>query len=143
MFGIIFSIIAGIAMSIQGVFNTRVSEKIGLWETNLIVQGTAFLATIIVILFVKNHQFKLIKDVNKFYLLGGLIGVVITFTVMKGIQALGPTYSIATILVAQLAAAAAIDAFGLFGSEQIKFGITKIFGLAVMIGGIILFKWKG
>lgn len=142
MLGIIFSIVAGIAMSIQGVFNTRVSEKIGLWETNLIVQGTAFLATIVVILFIKNNKFKLIRDVNKFYLLGGLIGVIITFTVMKGIQALGPTYSIATILVAQLAAAAAIDAFGLFGSEQIKFGITKILGLAIMIGGIILFKWK-
>lgn len=48
MTGIIFSILAGIFMTIQGVFNTRSSEKIGLWETNLLVQGTGFLLTLII-----------------------------------------------------------------------------------------------
>ncbi len=42
MLGIILAIISGAAMSIQGVFNTRVSEKIGVWETNTIVQGFCF-----------------------------------------------------------------------------------------------------
>ena len=40
--GFIFSIIAGAAMSIQGVMNTRLSDKIGLYESNVFVQGTAF-----------------------------------------------------------------------------------------------------
>jgi len=35
MVGVIFSILAGMAMSVQGVFNTRLSEKIGLFESNL------------------------------------------------------------------------------------------------------------
>ena len=34
-------------MSIQGVMNTRLSEKIGLYESNLFVQGTAFLLSIV------------------------------------------------------------------------------------------------
>ncbi len=43
MLGFIFSIIAGAAMSLQGVMNTRLSEKVGLFESNLYVQGMAFM----------------------------------------------------------------------------------------------------
>lgn len=142
MLGIIFSIVAGICMSLQGVFNTRCSEKIGLWETTAIVQGSAFIITIVFLMLWGNGSFSNIRSVNKLYLLGGALGVVITFTVMKGISLLGPTYSIATILVAQLAAAGLIDAFGLFHSDMIKFGLSKIIGILVMVAGIIIFKWK-
>jgi transporter family-2 protein len=130
-------------MSLQGVFNTRVSEKIGLWETNVFVQGTAFLLTLIILLIAGNGNFKAIKEVNKLYLLGGALGAIIIFTVMKGISSLGPTYSIATILVAQLLAAGIIDSFGLFGATQLKFVLTKYIGIAIMIVGIVVFKWKG
>ena len=40
------SIIAGAAMSIQGVMNTRLSEGIGLCESNAFVQGTAFVLSL-------------------------------------------------------------------------------------------------
>lgn len=143
MLGIIFSIVAGIFMSLQGVFDTRLSEKIGLWETNFIVQATGLLLTTAALLIAGSGSFKNARTANKIYYLGGAIGVIIIYTVMKGIESLGPTYSIAVILIAQLAAAGIIDAFGLFGSESIKFGITKIIGVLIMIIGIIVFKWKG
>jgi len=140
--GIIYSIIAGISMSLQGVFNTRVSEKIGLWETNVFVQGTGFILTLIILLIAGNGNFKAIKDVNKLYLVGGALGAIIIFSVMLGITSMGPTCSIAIILVAQLLAAGVIDRFGLFGAEQLKFALSKFVGLGVMIVGIIIFKWK-
>lgn len=143
MFGIIFSIIAGVCMSLQGVFNTRLSSKIGSWETNVIVQGSGLILTILILLVFGNGHFKEIKNVNKLYLLGGVLGVIIIFTVMEGISLMGPTYSIATILVAQLTAAGIIDAFGLFDSTKISFGWTKIIGIVIMIIGIVIFKWKG
>ncbi len=142
MTGLIFAVIAGVAMSFQGVFNTRLGAKIGCWQTNLIVQGSAFIITLIVVLLVRDGNLKNIKEVNKLYFLGGALGVVIIFTVMKGIEFLGTTYAISTILVAQLTAAALIDALGLFETVQVKFGTTKIFGVIVMIIGIIIFKWK-
>jgi len=61
---------------------------------------------------------------------------------MLGISNLGPTCSIAIILVAQLLAAGIIDSFGLFGAEQIKFALSKFVGIGIMIAGIIIFKWK-
>ncbi|MBK5243315.1 DMT family transporter [Clostridium sp.] len=130
-------------MSLQGVFNTRASEKIGLWETNVLVQGTGLILTLLILLIVGNGNFKAIKEVNKLYLLGGILGSIIIFTVMQGITKLGPTYSIATILVAQLLAAGLIDSFGMFGANQIKFTLSKFIGVGTMIVGILIFKWKG
>ena len=138
--GFIFSAIAGAAMSIQGVMNTRLSDKIGLYESNVFVQGTAFLFSLIAVWFLGKGNFKEIGQVNKLYLLGGLIGLVITITVMLGVGKLGPTVAVSTILISQLLVAAIIDAFGLMGSEKIAFTWTKYLGLALMLGGVILFK---
>lgn len=142
MLGIIFSIIAGLAMTIQGVFNTNVSKKIGLWETNLIVQGSAFVFTILAFFFLKNGDFAKIKSVNKLYLIGGLIGVVITYTVMKSIGDLGPTFAILIILFSQLISAAVVEFFGLFESTKLTFAWNNYLGVILMLVGIILFKLK-
>ncbi|MBQ7900344.1 MAG: DMT family transporter [Clostridia bacterium] len=127
-------------MSIQGVINTRLSDKIGLYESNAFVQGTAFVASIVALLFLKNGNWANIKEVNKIYLLGGILGLIITVTVMLGIKNLSPTMAISVILISQLLVAALIDAFGIFDSEKISFGWNKYVALLLMIGGVILFK---
>lgn len=142
MMSIIFAIISGISMTLQGVFNTRLSEKIGTWETNVLVQGIALVITLIVSFILKDTNYKAIKDVNKLYILGGVLGVIIIFTVMKSIGNMGPTCGIAIILIAQLISAALIDAFGLFDTPKVPFNFKQIAGVIVMICGIILFKWK-
>jgi len=139
---IIFAIISGISMSLQGVLNTRLSSKIGIWETNVIVQGSALMLTLIISYFFGKGDYKALREVNKFYLLGGILGVIIIFTVMKSIGSMGATCAIAIILVAQLVSAALIDAFGLFDTKQISFGLKEILGVLIMISGIIVFKWK-
>ncbi len=124
------------------MFNTRLSEKIGLYESNVFVQGTAFLLSIVAVLIMGKGGFKEIFSVEKYYLLGGVLGLVITVTVMLSIKGLSPTIAISTILISQLLVAALIDAFGLFGSEKVAFGWTKYVGIAMMIGGVLVFKIK-
>lgn len=142
MFGLICSLLAGLFMSVQGVFNTRLSEKVGLWETNTIVQGIAFILTLILMLFIGKGNIKNIGQANKLYLLGGPLGAAITLTVMCGMSKLGPAYAVSAILIAQLISAALIEAFGLFDSDRSHFGMSKIIGTVIMILGIIIFKWK-
>lgn len=142
MSGIIFSIIAGAAMSIQGVMNTRLSDKIGLYESNAFVQGTAFVLSLIAVWIMGKGSFREIANVNKLYLFGGVLGLVITVTVMLGIGKLSPTVAISVILISQLFVAALIDAFGIMDSEKVAFGWNKFVGMALMIGGVLLFKWK-
>ena len=140
MIPILFAIISGAAMSLQGVFNTKLGEKIGLWETTVLVQGIALISALIVSFIFGKGNYRELQ--NKLYLLGGILGIIITFTVMKSISGMGATCGIAIILVSQLLTAALINAFGLFGSEKISFGFKEILGIAIMIVGIVVFKWK-
>ena len=140
LWGIIFSVIAGMAMSVQGVMNTRLGEGIGNMEANAFVQGSAFALALIVLLFYRQGSFTALGQVNKLYWLGGVLGLVITLTVMLGIKSLGTTLAISIILISQLFIAALIDAFGLMGSEKLAFGWNKYLGLALMTGGMLLFK---
>ena len=140
LWGIVFSIVAGMAMSVQGVMNTRLGEGIGKMEANAFVQGTAFALALIVLIFWRQGSFTALGQVNKLYWLGGVLGIVITLTVMLGIKSLGTTLAISIILISQLLIAALIEAFGLMGSEKIAFGWTKYAGLALMTGGMLLFK---
>lgn len=142
LWGIIFSIVAGMAMSVQGVMNTRLGEGIGNMEANAFVQGTAFALALIVLIFWRQGSFTALGQVNKLYWLGGVLGIVITLTVMLGIKSLGTTLAISIILISQLLIAAVIDAFGLMDSEKVAFGWSKYVGLALMMGGMLLFKYK-
>lgn len=142
MLGTIFSIVAGAAMSFQGVLNTALSKKIGLFESNTFVQGTAFVISFIVMLIFGSGSFKEIFQGPKINLLGGVIGVLITVTVMLSIKNLSPTVAISIILISQLVTAAVIDYFGLFGAEKISFHFTNFLGIILMIAGVILFKLK-
>jgi len=140
MLGFIFSIIAGAAMSVQGVFNTNLSEKTGLFESNAFIQGSAFILSLIIMWIFGDGNISEIFSADKLYLTGGILGVAITVTVMLAIKFLSPTVAISTILISQLLTAAAIDVFGLFGAEKIPFGLPKYIGVALMIAGVILLK---
>ena len=108
MFGVIMSILAGAAMSFQGVINTRLSDKIGLYESNAFVQGTAFLLGLLACFFLGKGNFSAIREVNWVYWTGGVLGLVITITVMLSIGQLSPTYAISIILISQLLVAAGV-----------------------------------
>lgn len=135
------SIVAGALMSIQGVLNTRLNDKIGLYESNAFVQATAFVISLIfMLIFGKFSSFKELTSINKLYLLGGVLGMGITITVMLSIKNLSATYAISIILISQLLVASIIDAFGLFESKKIPFMWNNYVGVIIMIIGVIIFK---
>ena len=129
-------------MSIQGVMNTRLQDSIGLWEANAWVQGTAFALSMIVVWLFGNGSFQNVASIPKGYWLGGVIGLVITVTVMLSIKGLSPTVAISVILIAQLLVAACIDAFGWLGQEKVPMGLKQLAGLGLMLGGVVLFKLR-
>lgn len=140
--GFVFAILAGAAMSVQGVMNTRLSEKLGLYESNAWVQGTAFALSLLAMWIWGKGSFRELGQTPKVYLLGGALGLVITLTVMLAIGRLSPTVAISTILISQLFVAAVIDAFGWLGAERVAFHWNKFAGMALMIGGVVLFKLR-
>lgn len=142
MMGIIYSLLAGILISVQSVFNTRLSEKAGFWFTNTWVHGTGFALSLIIMLILKDGSMSKLYTVNKLYWLGGACGVIIVFSVMQGINALGPAYSVALLLITQLLVALLIDSLGLFGVDKVPLSANKLIGIGIMIAGVAVFKLK-
>ena len=140
--GFIYAIIAGATMSIQGVMNTRLGEKTGLFEANAFVQGTAFVISVIVMLIWGQGSIKEVASAKPYAWFGGVIGVIITVTVMLSQKTLSPQLSVSSILIAQLIVAALIDTFGIMDTPRQPFGILKIVGTALMITGVVLIKIK-
>lgn len=140
---ILFSVLAGAAMSVQGVMNTGLSEKIGLFESNAFVQGTAFLLSLIVMFIFGKGSFGNFFETKPVFWLGGVLGILITVFVMLAMKNSSPTVAVSIILIAQLTVAAVIDAFGLMDTPKVPFHWTKYVGLGFMILGVILFKIKG
>ncbi len=129
-------------MSVQGVMNTRLSEGLGLWEANAFVQGTAFALSLAVMAIFGSGDWGALRETPKGYLLGGALGLVITVTVMLSIKGLNATVAISAILIAQLLVAALIDAFGWLGQARAPMELKQYLGLALMLGGVLLFKLK-
>ncbi|MRN52625.1 DMT family transporter [Paenibacillus monticola] len=142
MAGIFYSLLAGIVIAIQGAMNTRLGEKVGFWLTNSFVHGSGFIVSFIIYLFIRDGHLGQFQSVNKGYLFGGALGVLIVFSVMQGMGRLGTAYSVAFILVAQLIFALIIDSMGLFGVTKTPLQWNKLAGIGVMIGGILIFKGK-
>ena len=140
---ILFSVLAGAAMSVQGVMNTGLSEKIGLFESNAFVQGTAFLLSLIVMFIFGKGSFGSFFETKPIFWFGGVLGIAITVFVMLAMKNSSPTIAVSIILIAQLTVAAIIDAFGLMDTPKVAFHWTKFLGLAFMIAGVVLFKIKG
>ena len=143
MIGILIALLSGALMSIQGVFNTEVTEHTSVWVSASWVQFSA-LVTCLVIWALADRQnlFSVVQVQPRYMLLGGVIGAFITFTVIQSMGSQGPARAVMLIVIAQLIVAYVIELLGLFGVEKAAFEWRKVIGMAVAIVGVILFKWE-
>ena len=133
--------LAGLLMSVQGDFNTRVMDSSNMWATNSWVHISAFVTSIAIWFFSRRENLLSVFTVdNKLYLLGGIMGAFITFTVIKSISSLGPIYATMLILLAQLVTSCLIESFGMFGTEKLCFEWHKLIGIGIMVAGIIVYQ---
>ena len=87
MIGCFIAMIAGALMSVQGVFNTKLTESTSLWVANAFVQFTAFLLCIAAWLVTDRSSMRSLFNVElKYVLLGGVMGAFITLTVIKSMD---------------------------------------------------------
>ena len=143
MVGILIALLSGALMSVQGVFNTEVTKNTSIWVSNSWVQFSALVICLVTWFFADRTSFTGHLEIQpKYMLFGGVIGACITYTVIKSMAALGPAQAVMLIVVSQLIIAYVIELFGMFGAEKQPFEWRKVIGMAVCIGGIILFKWE-
>lgn len=139
--GIIIALLSGALMSIQGVFNTEVTKQTSVWVAAGWVQLTAFITCAVIWLFTGREPMAGLMQVTpKYVLLGGIMGALITYTVIRSMGSLGPGRAALLIVVSQILIAYGIELFGLFGVEKTPFAWHKLIGAAIAIGGIVVFE---
>lgn len=144
MAGFLIALLSGALMSVQGVFNTQVTKSTGIWVSNGWVQLSAFALCVVVWLATGRESVSTLWEVRPHYmLLGGVIGVGITWTVIQSVSALGPARSALLIVIAQLAVSYLIQLFGLFGMDQEPFSWKKAGGILLAVAGIMIFQLSG
>ena len=143
MIGFFIALISGALMSIQGVFNTQVTKSSSIWVASAFVQFTALLVCLAAWLVSDRSSFAaLLKVEPRYMLLGGAIGAFITYTVIKGMEMLGPARAVMLIVIAQLIVAYVIELLGLFGTGKQPLEWRKVIGMGIAVAGVVIFKWK-
>jgi len=144
MWGMLIAIISGALMSIQGVLNTGLTKQTSIWVSASFVQFSALLVCLAAWIFTgRDGSFgALFKIDQKYFLLGGVFGAFITYTVIKSVDILGPAAANMFIITSQLIVAYLIELFGLCGTEKVDFEWKKVIGLVLIIAGIIIFEWN-
>jgi transporter family-2 protein len=71
-------------------------------------------------------------------LLGGVMGLLIVFTVTYAGPRIGVAATVGILIAGQLAMGAAIDRWGLFGSERIALHWPRLLGIALLAVGAAL-----
>lgn len=140
MKGALFALLGGLCITLQGIFNARVSETIGGWHTTSMVHMIAFAIALMIYLYVQDGKGKSFKRVPSLYLIGGSFGVIVVFSELTAIHMIGPASAIALLLVSQIGTAFLIEARGWFGEAKVPITLRQTIGLTMMIVGVVLFQ---
>lgn len=138
MKGIILAIVGGALITLQGVANSQISSDIGTWQAATITQFTGFIVALFVLLLIKDKKLADVKKVNPIYLTSGALGAFIIFGNVTAIHLNGVTFSISTLLIAQLSYTFINDSRGWFGVKKLNISPSQFLGIGMMIIGVVV-----
>lgn len=141
MKGSLFAFIGGALITLQGAANSRISQDIGTWQAAMITQLTGFITALLILLLVRDGNWRAFKQVKPLYLTGGAYAAVIIFSNVTAIHQIGVTFTIAAVLIAQLCLTFLIDGNGWFGVANQKMRLPQFIGLGMMMAGVVILKF--
>jgi transporter family-2 protein len=137
---VLFTLAAGAAGSLQAAINTRLGARIGTLEAATF-QTTLALVLFVITVAVARGSFSGVVSAFRqpaWMWLGGVMGFVIVSAITYAPAKLGTLGFSALYITLQLATAAVIDAFGLFGFERLGMSWHRAAGLVLLAGGAAL-----
>jgi bacterial/archaeal transporter family-2 protein len=136
----VLAVAAGLAGSVQVALMSRLGERIGVVEA--LAFSTALTAGIALVILVLARGsvagFERAVHQPWWMLLGGVMGLIIVFTVTYSGPRIGVAATVGILIAGQLVMGAAIDRWGLFGSERIALHWPRLLGIALLAVGAAL-----
>jgi bacterial/archaeal transporter family-2 protein len=134
------AIAAGLAGSVQVALMSRLGERIGV--LGALAFSTALTAAIalVILLVARGSLGAFGRAVHQpwWMLLGGVMGLLIVFTITYAGPRIGVAATVGILIAGQLAMGAAIDRWGLFGSERISLHWPRVLGIGLLAVGAAL-----
>jgi transporter family-2 protein len=134
------AVAAGLAGSVQVALMSRLGERIGVLEA--LAFSTALTAGVAVVILLLAHQslagFSSAVHQPWWMLLGGLMGLLIVFAITYAGPRIGVAATVGILIAGQLAMGAAIDRWGLFGSDRIALHWPRLLGIGLLAVGAAL-----
>ena len=139
------AVAAGLAGSVQVALMSRLGERIGVLEA--LAFSTALTAAIafVVLVLARRSVAGFERAVHQpwWMLLGGVMGLLIVFTITYAGPRIGVAATVGILIAGQLAMGAAIDRWGLLGSQRIALHWPRLLGIALLAVGAALSLRKG
>ena len=73
---------------------------------------------------------------------GGAFGATFIVVTIVLTAKIGATLTLASIIVGQLTAALVVDHYGLFGGTVVRLTPTRVLGVALLLLGVAMIRWK-
>ena len=136
----VLAVAAGLAGSIQVALMSRLGERIGVLEalafSTLLTAVLAFVILVVARQSVSGYERALHQP--WWMLLGGVMGLLIVYTVTYAGPRIGVAATVGILIAGQLVMGAAIDKWGLFGSERIALHWPRLLGIGLLAIGAAL-----
>lgn len=133
----LLSIILGGIIAIMLSFNSILSQHVGVYTSNVLIHFVG-LITIFIIIILKKYKITFEKGIPLFLYSGGAIGISTVIFNNVSMGAIGATLTVSLGVFGQVVSSLIIDHYGLLSMKKVEFDKKKIFGLSVMILGIII-----
>lgn len=134
------AVAAGLAGSVQVALMSRLGERIGVLEALGFSAALTGVLAVAVLAIAHRSLGGLGRAVHQpwWMLLGGVMGLIIVFTITYAGPRIGVAATVGILIAGQLAMGAAIDRWGLFGSERIALHWPRLVGIALLAAGAAL-----
>ncbi|RJX40559.1 DMT family transporter [Paenibacillus pinisoli] len=142
IWGILMALAAGCLISVQTLFNNKVSEAVSSQTTSALVLGMGLLASFGMGVLMEGRSFFDVGSIPAWYWFSGLLGIGVVTCVVNGVKQLGASYAIAIVMASQLLCALWWDSLGWFGLQQVPLTPQKGIGAVLLIAGLVMYKVK-
>lgn len=134
---------AGISVAVQQVLNGNLRSALNSPGWAGLVSYLGGLLTMCVVLVVRREpvpSWKLVSAVPWWAWSGGFLGGVFILLMILLLPSLGAATLLALVVAGQMTAGIAMDHFGVFGLPAHPVSVSRLIGIALVIGGVLLIK---
>jgi transporter family-2 protein len=135
---ILIGLAGGVAVGIQSPLASMISQRLGLFESVLIVHLGGAVVALIPLLIYGGGKLGQWRSLPWYTLGAGIFGLIVIGAISYMIPRIGVAAAITTIVAGQLLVGTILDYFGLLGAVEKTLDPARVIGLVVVLVGVWL-----